>query len=127
GDELERLVVELARRLAAFHRAGEQGRSFAVIVPLRPGSQERVHRLLEQGPPFDPAVAGLLRHQGFLSGEEAVFVFEARPDALDELLADPRTWSAAAAWRDSVAGLARFAAQAYDWDGEAVQQEVGSR
>lgn len=115
GDDQGQIVLDLARRLASFLRPDETARSFAVIVPLKPGSFERVRGLLEQGPPFDPEAVQLPRHQVFLSRDEAMFVSDAPAETLDKLLADPIIWSAAAAWRDSVAGLARIAEEAYSW------------
>lgn len=115
SDDQGQIVLELARRLASFLRPDETARSFAVIVPLKPGSLPRVRRLLDQGPPFDPEAVQLAHHQVFLSKDEVVFVFDTRPEPLDQLLADPMTWSAAAAWLDSVAGLARIAEEVYSW------------
>jgi hypothetical protein len=115
SDEQGRIVLELARKLAASFRPAGIGRSFAVVVPLKPGARERAHRLLEQGPPFDPEAAGLAVHRVFLSSDEAVFVFEGDPNTLEALLADQKTWEAAAGWRDCLAGLARIADEAYGW------------
>jgi hypothetical protein len=116
SEEEGPIVLELAR-LASFLRPDPSAQSFAVIVPLKPGSGERGRGLLEQGPPFDPEALQLAPHRVLLSEGEAVFVFDAPPETLDKLLADPIAWSAAAAWRDSVAGLARMAEQAYSWGG----------
>jgi hypothetical protein len=111
-----RILFELARRLARFLQPKEAVRTFAVIVPLKPGTRERARRLIEHGPPFDPEAVGVRRHQVFVSGNEAVFVFESSIDALEELLAEPSMLTAAAAWRDCVGGLARIADEAYSWD-----------
>ena len=51
----------------------------AVVVPLRKGKRDKAERLLDQGPPFDPAKMGLESHEVFLSDHEAVFVFNAQP------------------------------------------------
>jgi hypothetical protein len=111
-----RILFELARRLARFLQPKQAGRSFAVIVPLTPGTREQARQLIEHGPPFDPKTLGVRRHEVFLSDNEAVFVFESPVDALEELLAEPRTLTAAAAWRDCVGGLARIADEAYSWE-----------
>jgi hypothetical protein len=115
SDEQGRIVLELARRLAASFRPAGVGRSFAVVVPLKPGARERARRLLKQGPPFDPEAARLAVHRVFLSSDEAVFVFEGDPSTLEALLADQKTWEAAVGWRDCIAGLARIAEEAYAW------------
>ena len=52
----------------------------------------------------------------FLTDQEAVFVFEADdPGAAERLSADGSLWSAAAAWKDLVAGPPRLADDAYSW------------
>ena len=87
-----------------------------VVLPLKERARDRVRELLAAGPPFDPAAVGLSRHQVFLTDREAVFVFEApNRTILERLVADPNLWSAAAAWKDLVAGPARLAEDAYSW------------
>jgi hypothetical protein len=109
--------LELLPDRVRLGRPDPSAQSFAVIAPLKAGPRESVPGLLEQGPPFDTEALQLARHQVFLSSGEAVFVFDAPPETLDKLLADPIAWSAAATWRDSVAGFARIAEEAYSWGG----------
>ena len=97
--------------------SGESAPSRAVlVVPLVEGAQERATELLRHGPPFDPDEIGLGRHQVFVTESEAVFLFEAEdPGAGEKLLSDARLWSAAAAWKDVVAGPPRLAENAFSW------------
>jgi len=87
-----------------------------LVVPLVEGAQQRAAALLRNGPPFDPVEIGLGRHHVFLTESEAVFLFESEsPDAADRLLSSSRLWSAAAAWKDLVAGPPRLADNAFSW------------
>lgn len=110
------IVSELAERLAALILGGRGTKRVVVVLPLKERARDRVRDQLEKGPPFDPAEAGLDRHQVFLTDREAVFVFEA-PDSsvMERLVADPSLWAAAAAWHDLVAGPPRLAEDAYSW------------
>jgi hypothetical protein len=90
--------------------------NLVLLLPLKPGATGRARDLLKHGPPFDPAEAGLERHQVFLAEDEAIFVFEADAgDAVERLAADESIWQAAAGWGDLVAGPPRLADQAYAW------------
>jgi hypothetical protein len=95
----------------------ENAPSRAVLVlPLVEGAQALVAELLRKGPPFDPDEIGLGRHQVFLTEREAVFLFEAESLATSErLLSTSRLWTAAAAWKDLVAGPPRLADGVYSW------------
>ena len=77
-----------------------------------------VARAAESGaPPFEPGKAGIIRHEVFVTGDEAIFVFETEPDvqSLEKILADPELWEVAAAWEHCIAGPPRLAAEAYRW------------
>ncbi len=56
----------------------------AVIAKLKPNAEKRATELIETGPPFDPDQLGFDRHSVYLSGNQAVFVFEG--GRLDHLL-----------------------------------------
>lgn len=91
--------------------------SIAVVAPIRYGSYAEARRLIDQGPPFDPERTPLDRHQIFLTGNEAVFVFEganARA-AVEELVGELSVWKAAIAWRRCLAGRPRIADDVYVW------------
>jgi hypothetical protein len=81
----------------------------------------RAAELLEAGPPFDPAEAGLARHEVYLSAGEVVFVFEGpEVDGIVAGLVDdpfhPRITDALAEWRDIVdQEHVRIARPAYAW------------
>jgi hypothetical protein len=89
----------------------------AVVAPLKYGSQAEARRLIESGPPFDPERSPLVRHEVFLTGDEAIFVFEGpnARDAVEQLLGEASVWKAAVAWRRCLAGRPRVAEHAYEW------------
>ncbi len=109
----EGVIGELAQRLAALR----PGRRTTVVLPLQPGSGPEVRELLAAGPPFDPDELELVRHEVFLTPDEAIFVFESRHGAgpLEQLLAEPELWQGAAAWAPYIAGPPRIAEDAYSW------------
>lgn len=111
------IVPELAERLASLH-VGKNDRVYAlaIVVPLKAGAAEDVHRLLGFGPPFSPAKARLDRHHVFVTETEAIFFFEASTrEAIEELARRPDLWEAAAAWQQHTAGPPRVAESAYLW------------
>jgi hypothetical protein len=121
------VVGEIAERLAALRFGAQTNRLVVVIIPLKPGARASVTRLLKQGPPFDPvAIQNLDRHEVFLTTDEAVFVFESQlgADALAPLLADPKLWDAAAAWREYVAGPPRIAEEVFSWSRSESEDDV---
>ena len=92
----------------------------AIVVSLKPGSEQRVAELTAAGPPFDPREAGIDRHTVFTTGREAVFVFEGAELEwrLDDLVNDffhPLLQDALESWRDVVEGEPRHAGPAYAW------------
>jgi hypothetical protein len=121
------VVGEIAERLAALQLGAQTSRRVVVVVPLKPGEHPSVSRLLKQGPPFDPAaIAGLDRHEVFVTSDEAVFVFESElgSGALAPLLADPELWEAAAAWGEHVAGPPRIAESAFSWTRNEPEEDI---
>jgi hypothetical protein len=92
----------------------------AVIAKLRPEAVARAEELIEQGPPFDPTGVGFERHSVFLTGDQAVFVFEG--GGLDKLMRsmvkDPSTVGAFRKWEDLIEGMPRIAREAYHWERE---------
>jgi hypothetical protein len=111
------IVAELAQRLAGLQPAREPTGCFLVVLPLKEGVLARARELVAAGPPFDPAEAGLLRHQVFLLEHEAVFAFEAARDdeRLHQLLGRPDLWAAAESWGELAAGPPSVAEGVYDW------------
>jgi hypothetical protein len=112
------IVSELARQVIRLQVGEPRRRRVLVMVPLKPGSRERAHELVDSGPPFDVERIGLTRHEVFLSDEAAFFLFEveggSRP--LDQLLAEPELWRAASTWHDIVAGPPQIADESYEWE-----------
>ncbi len=111
------IISEVAEALAAL-RLGRTAANdrVAVVVPIRKGKRDKVERLLDKGPPFEPDRVGLGRHQVFLTDQEAVFFFESAAGfSLQRLLADGNVWASAAAWHDCIAGPPRMARAFYSW------------
>lgn len=111
-SELADLLSELAREHADPHE------QIAVVLPLRKSRLSRARELVAQGPPFNPAVLGLRKHEVFLTDAEAVFVFEG-PNVrrmLERLTRDPTLWQAGLAWRSCVRGRPRLLAETYRAD-----------
>jgi len=112
------LIGEIAERLAALQLGARKNRRIVVVLPLKPDAHEPVSALLKQGPPFDPAsIEGLDRHEVYVTGDEAVFVFESAlgADALAPLLADPKLWESVSAWGEHLAGAPRITEEAFSW------------
>jgi hypothetical protein len=73
--------------------------NLVVVLPLRPGTQERAREFLRRS---QPAEGGL---QAYVTEEEVVFLLETDADAS----------RLTAAWRDLSAGPPRVAEGAYSW------------
>jgi hypothetical protein len=83
-------------------------------VELKPGSRESALKLLQDGPPFDPAETALAAHDAFLLDEEAVFFFET--DDLETLAKQAQEfWESGTAWRELMTGNVRLAEHVYTW------------
>ena len=117
------VIAEIAERLAALQLGTEGRRRVAVVLPLRRDSQDAVRKLLAAGPPFDPELLGLDRHDVYLTSTEAIFVFESKlgADALEPLLQEPDLWQSAAAWHDHLAGPPQLAEDVYSWTGSSIR------
>ena len=90
----------------------------AVIAPIKWGSYRAAKSLIEKGPPFDPGLTPLDRHEVFLTDTEVVFVFEGPgvSEALESLLDDFSVWQEADTWRAHLAGRPRLAEDLYHWE-----------
>ena len=109
GAGLLHELADLLATLATEHADG--GEQVAVIVPLKEGRLARAKELVSQGPPFDPAALGLMRHQVFLTADEAIFVF-AGPHIrakLERMTRDPTLWRVGHTWRGCIGGRPRLA------------------
>lgn len=97
--------------------ASEQPQLIGIVVPLRKRAFADAAELIEQGPPFDLAAAGIERHDVLLSESEAIFVFEGKhvDEAVQRLVRDPSVWQATAGWARLIAGPPRLAAQRFGW------------
>ena len=92
----------------------------AIVVPFAPEQSDVVAKLLEAGPPYDLAEAGVERHAVYLTAREAVFVFEGADIdwELDDLVHEPlpQIAQALAQWRELVAGEPRIARPVFVWE-----------
>jgi hypothetical protein len=91
--------------------------SVVVVAPLTRGAGKAAEALIAAGPPFDLAATGVTAHSVYLSGGEAVFVFEgAEGDlTLDALGGDAVVSAAFARWAPLLAGAPRVAQKRYCW------------
>lgn len=88
----------------------------AVVATLRSGAAEQAARLIELGPPFDPAEHGFERHEVFLAADTVVFVFEGgEPRGLMAALSGTEEQSALKAWEPLLDGTPRVAREVYSW------------
>lgn len=92
----------------------------AIVVPLRKGADKRAAELLAAGAPFDPGEAGFERHAVYLTGSEAVFVFEGpevewRLDDLVYVASHPLLRDSLNEWAKLVDGQPRRARRVYSW------------
>ena len=99
----------------------------AIVATLRDGAEEEARRLVDLGPPYDPAQYGFTRHSVFVSPNEVVFVFDAPEveEHLDALVVDQSSWvvqSTFEAWRPVLDGEPRIAPLAFSWQHEAGRQ-----
>jgi hypothetical protein len=83
-----------------------EGEALAVSVPLKRGCLGRARKLLEQGPPLDPALLGLSGHEVYLGESAAVFVFRGSNvrARVDKAIRHPAVWRAGLAWQRCFAG-----------------------
>jgi hypothetical protein len=109
------VIAEIAERLAELQLGA---RRIAVVIPLREGAIDAARELLAAGPPFSPEALGLDAHHVFLTGDEAVFLFDSSRGAaaLEPLFADPALWQRAAEWGDLLGGPPRIAEDAFSWE-----------
>ena len=92
----------------------------AIIAHLKEGSEQRVADLVEAGPPFDLADAGIVRHSVYISAHEAesVFVGHEVEWIVDQLIDEPFHYELQRAfeqWREIVDGQPRVARERFGW------------
>lgn len=89
----------------------------AVIAKLKPGAAEQAAELIAKGPPFEPEKIGFERHSVYLSGDQAVFVFEGGNVAglMRAVGEGPEGAAAFGAWEPLIDGMPRLAREAYSW------------
>lgn len=109
------VIGELAERLAELRL--DASHKTAIVVPLKDGARDAAQALLESGPPFDPTMTELERHEVFLGEREAIFVFDSPVgiEAIRPLLEDASVWRGLAAWGELLDGPPRFAEAAFSW------------
>jgi hypothetical protein len=92
----------------------------AVVAPIKWGSYRAAKLLVEKGPPFDPALTALARHDVFLTDTEVIFVFDGpgASEVVGSLLGDVSVWGEADEWREHLAGRPRLADDLFHWERE---------
>lgn len=115
GEQLSEIAALLQR---AAGLAGTAVTRVVVRVPVDPEHVEHVRALVRRGPPYDlNEVPGLERHEVYVSGGEAIFLFEgADPGlAVERVMRDARVWSALENWDDYVTGGPSVVEPDYTW------------
>jgi hypothetical protein len=109
-------IAQLSAQLAAV-RSHPHARKLAVVVPVDPDRSDMTRAALEEGPPFDPASAGLVAHEVIVTSDEAVFVFELEggPESLDAILSSAAFWDVVGWWEHVATGQPRLGVVAYSW------------
>jgi hypothetical protein len=112
------IVAELAERIGAIKLGAVAGaRRVVIVVPIKPEHTAAVQELVQEGPPFDPELMALDRHEVYVTEGEAVFVFEGADSGhvVERIVAQPGLWRGALAWQSYIAGPPRVAQPAYTW------------
>lgn len=111
------LLAEVADMLAELCSASEQVERVAVVVPLKEDALELARELIADGPPFDPADKSLARHEVFVTGTEAIFVFSGEDacESVRAIMRDSAVWPAAERWGACLADRPRLAETGFAW------------
>ena len=98
-----------------------------ILAEIRPGQRPALERLLQEGPPFDPAAEGFEHHEVFLGDTEVVFIFDG-PGARTQLqrLAATRSLLGAFVRMSSLVSAPRLLEQTFEWDRRAERASSGS-
>jgi hypothetical protein len=100
----------------------------AVIAKLRAGAADEAARLIELGPPFNPAEHGIEQHSVYLTSDAVVFIFEGGPpNSLMAALAGSDEQLVLGAWEPLLDGTPLIAREAYHWPREPASSENRSR
>jgi hypothetical protein len=115
------LLLELAELLSELCGGAETVERIAVVLPLRADAAETARTLIGEGPPFDPADKSLARHEVFLTGREAIFVFSGADacESVRRIMRDMSVWPTASRWTDCLDGPPRLADAGYAWTAHA--------
>jgi hypothetical protein len=111
------LLHELADVLSELCAREEPLQRIAIVLPLRADSLETVRALVAGGPPFDPSDKSLSRHEVFLTGREAVFVFSGSDacESVRQIMSDPTVLRSANRWSEFIDGTPRLAEAEFSW------------
>lgn len=111
------LLHELADLLSKLCTRDERAERIAIVLPLKADSLETVRALVAAGPPFDPLDKSLSRHEVFLTGREAVFVFSGSDacGSVRQIMSDPGVLRTANRWSEFIDGTPRLAEAVFSW------------
>jgi hypothetical protein len=89
-----------------------------VTLKLRQGTHERAAELVAEGPPFDPADLGLIRHAVYLGDDLVIFAFEGEgvEQRVRSVINDPVRSTSFAAWTPLLADTPALAHEVYHWE-----------
>lgn len=110
------LLPEITSLLSSLCQPAD-GDVLCVLVPLKPDCFAHARKLLDQGPPLDPASLGLSSHEVYLREGEAIFVFRGSNvrAQIGKAIRNPAVWRAGLAWQRCFAAPPRIVEPAEVW------------
>jgi hypothetical protein len=92
-----------------------------IALDLVPGSRERAEELIAEGPPFNLAEAGFVRHSILLGNDRAVFLFEGEDveRLVRDIIDDPVRSASLAVWAPLLEGTPRLVHELFVWEAPA--------
>jgi len=111
GMQLLHEVADVVASVSQLNPAASE--RIDLIVPIKPGCEERVRALVAEGPPFD--LSRFEQHRVYLGDDDVVFSFvgSAVQQTLQQTLTAPELWRAGLAWRRCIASRPRTAPPGY--------------
>lgn len=113
------LLHEVSDLIASLHPDDAQSdERLDLIVPIKPGCEQRIRQLVGAGPPFD--LDQFAEHRVHLGQDDIVFTFVGPniQETVRQTLTLPDLWRAGVAWRRCLSGRPHVAAPGDAADGE---------
>jgi hypothetical protein len=104
----------------------------AIVARMKDGTETPAAELVAEGPPFDLAGSGIVRHSVFVSSHEVIFVFEGHQIEwiVDDLIYQPfhhKISQALDEWRKIVDGQPRVAREQFGWQLDEEQPSAATK